>query len=149
MAFKERIDVQGVLIPLKAKEKSAVLKELVDFLSLTGKVANDSVILQALEEREALCSTGIGKGIAIPHAKTPEVQDLTVALGISPKGVEFGALDGEDSHLFFLLLAPPEQASLHVEALSEIAMLSQKADFVDRLVKASSPEEVMDCLLKD
>lgn len=133
-------------MPLKAEDKQEVLSEMVEFLLSAGKIENPEEVLKALVEREALSSTGLGKGIAIPHAKIPGLSDFVVAMGISPAGVEFDALDGEVSKLFFVLLAPPEQASLHMEALSEIAMMSMQEGFVDRLVTAGSPEAVLNLL---
>jgi len=151
MAFKEKIDADGILIPLNASDKEDVLSKLVEFLCSTGKIdmARRGNILQALEDREALSSTGLGKGIAIPHAKIPGLEDFVVALGVAPDGVDFNALDGEESRVFFLLLAPPEQASLHIEALSEIAVMSQKENFVNDIAAADSPSAVLELLLRD
>ena len=79
----------------------------------------------------------------MPHAKTTTVRDLTIAIGIAPEGIDFDALDGKISKLFFLMLAPPDQTGPHIEALSEIAKITQSSDFVERLQHAESPDEVL------
>jgi len=121
MALIDLVSPDVVRVPVSAENKPDVLKELVDVLYNAGKISNSSDALKALLTRESQGSTGLENGIAVPHAKTHVVDSLTLAIGIAPQGVEFDALDGEPSRLFFLLLAPPDQSGPHIEALSEIA----------------------------
>ena len=120
---------------------------MVSILKDAGKIDNIESIIDAIEAREALCSTGLDRGIAIPHAKTMSVDDLTIAIGIAPNGVDFEALDGEPSKIFFLLLAPPDQSGPHVQALSEIAKATQSSVFVRMLSSAASPAEVVELFM--
>ena len=91
-------------------------------------------------------STGLQDGIAVPHGKTDAVSGLTLAIGISPNGVDYDALDGEPSKLFFLLVAPPDQSGPHVMALSDIAKLARSKAFCKALVHAESAQEVVELI---
>lgn len=146
MALIDLISEDVIRVPIQATSKSAVIRELLDVLADTGKVSDVERAYNALLERESKGSTGLGDGIAVPHAKTDAVQTLTVALGIAPNGVDFAALDGQPSRLFFLLLAPPDQAGPHIEALAEIARLSHSQAFLRVLVASKSPAEVIEML---
>lgn len=143
MFIADLLSTELIKIPLASTEKSQLLKEMVQILVEQGKVSHFDEVVEALEAREALCSTGLDRGIAIPHAKTFEVKELTLALGISPEGLDFDSLDGNLSHLFFLILTPPDQPGQHVEALSEIAKVTQSSDFVQSLLSAGSSERVL------
>src|SRR6056297_1269664 len=120
MALIDMVDEKVVKVPLEAQTKVDVLRELIDLLEQNDCVKDPHAALQALLERETQGSTGLEMGIAVPHAKTEAVDDLTLAVGISPEGIDFEAADGEKSQLFFLILAPPNQPGRHIELLSEI-----------------------------
>lgn len=87
-------------------------------------------------------STGIGNGVAIPHAKTEAVDSLVAAFGRVPDGVDFKSLDGEPAHLIFLLLSPQEEAGLHVRALARISRMLKNAEFRERMLNADDAEEI-------
>ncbi|ADK82202.1 PTS sugar transporter subunit IIA [Sediminispirochaeta smaragdinae] len=144
MAFIDLIEPSVVQIPVRSKTKSEVLRELVDLLDKAGKLISADKALSALLDREAKGSTGLEEGIAVPHAKCDAVDQLTVAIGIAPDGIDFQAMDGKPSNLFFLLLAPPEQAGQHIEALSEIAKLTRSKSFCRLLLASQTPEEVVE-----
>ncbi|MDC7219099.1 MAG: PTS sugar transporter subunit IIA [Spirochaetales bacterium] len=146
MPLLEQIDSTCIKLPLLSTSKEDVLQELVSLVHEAGLIEETGPVVQALEEREALCSTGLGGGIAIPHAKPMNLSDVIIALGISPEGIDFEALDGLPSTIFFLILAPPDQPGLHGQALAEIAGASQSPDFVANLVAARSAEEVISLL---
>ena len=143
MALLDRLSTKVIKVPLAATTKEAVVRELVDLLVDAGTIADAKASVEAVLAREALGSTGLEQGIAVPHAKTTSVSDLAVAIGISPKGVQFGGLDGQPSYLFFLLLAPPDKSGPHIEALSEIARLTRSTAFTRMLRSAASAEEVL------
>jgi len=132
-----------VKIPLKSHKKSDVIKELVKILKSSGKIKDSKTALAAVLEREDLTSTGLGEGIAVPHAKTAAVNTLTMALGISPKGIDFDSLDDKPAHIFFLILAPPDQTGPHLQALTEIAQMNRDKDFCREIVNASTAAEVI------
>ncbi len=146
MTLIDLIDEDVVKVPLEHTGKAEVLRELLDTLAGTGKLSEIERAYNALLERESQGSTGLEHGIAVPHAKTDAVETLTVAIGISPNGIEFGAMDGQPSKLFFLLLAPPGQSGPHLEALSEIARLSRSEAFLRALISSRSPADVLELL---
>ncbi|TET24679.1 MAG: PTS sugar transporter subunit IIA, partial [Candidatus Cloacimonadota bacterium] len=129
MALVDLISSEVVKVPLTADNKPAVIRELVQILKDSGKIDDFDHVLEAIHKREEMGSTGLERGIAVPHAKTGAVKSLTVAIGISPEGIDFGSLDSKPSQLFFLMLAPPNQSGPHIEALAEIAKLSRSTAF--------------------
>jgi PTS system nitrogen regulatory IIA component len=149
MALLERIEEKVIKVPLESVDKISVIRELVMILKDAGKIEDVEAVVDAVQARETLCSTGLDRGIAVPHAKTQAVNDLTIAIGISPKGIEFDALDGEVSKIFFLILAPPDQSGPHVQALSEIAKVSQSNSFIKMLTRSENPAEVVELFLED
>lgn len=143
MAMIDKISEKVVKVPLTATTKPEVLKELLHILAVDGRVKDESSVYAALLERENLGSTGLQDGIAVPHTKTPAVDDLQIAIGIAPEGIDFQALDGKPSKLFFMILAAPDQSSLHLEALSEIAGMTRSPAIVRALSSATSPNELL------
>ena len=144
MAVVNLIEEDIIKIPLEAKTKPDVIKELVDVLKKAGKIEDAESVFRAVMLRENMGSTGLEKGIAVPHAKTHKVNNLVLAIGISPEGVDFDSLDGEPSKLFFLLIATPQQAGPHIEALSEIARLTRSSNFCKLLLNAKTPKEIVE-----
>ena len=118
MALLDLIDTDVVKVPLQGRTKNEAIRELVETLRDAGKIADVEPVYDAVIARESMGSTGLENGIAVPHAKTRAVRKLTMALGISPQGVDFQAIDGKPSKLFFLLLAPPDQSGPHIQALA-------------------------------
>lgn len=143
MALIDKITENVIKVPLVSTTKSDVLRELLNVLIAGGILKDDGSIYSALLERENLGSTGLQDGIAVPHTKTPAVNDLQIAIGIAPDGIDFQALDGKPSRVFFLILAAPGQSGLHIEALSEIAGLARSTAFIHELTKAASPQDVV------
>lgn len=143
MALVELIAPEVVKVPLLADTKSEVLRELVEILQDAGRIEDVDGVLEAIQRREEMGSTGLELGIAVPHAKTDRVDRLTMAIGVSKDGIEFDALDGKPSMLFFLMLAPPDQTGPHLEALAEIAKLAKSREFCNALMSALSPDEVV------
>jgi mannitol/fructose-specific phosphotransferase system IIA component (Ntr-type) len=144
MALIDRITPNVIKVPLTESTKEGVIRELIELLVTAGRVKDLAKSYDAVLAREALASTGLENGIAVPHAKTLAVADLAIGIGIAPRGVDFSALDGKPSYLFFLLLAPPDKSGPHIEALAEIARMTRSAAFTRALRSAASPDEVMD-----
>ena len=144
MAIVDLIATDVVRVPLKSKTKTEVIRELIDVLNKAGKINDAESVFKAVIARENMGSTGLEKGIAVPHAKTEKVKNLTLAIGIAPDGVDFDSLDGEQSKLFFLLLAQPSQSGPHIEALAEIARITRSQSFCRLLINAKTPEEVVE-----
>ncbi|MFI4876689.1 MAG: PTS sugar transporter subunit IIA, partial [Blastopirellula sp. JB062] len=108
---------------LSAVDKEGVIRELAQSLVSAGAIQEENVdgIIKAIMKREELGSTGIGRGIAVPHTKHPSVETLVGTVGVSEAGVEFSSLDGEKVHLFFLLVSPPDRPGDHLRALENIS----------------------------
>lgn len=149
MKITEFLDKQGIKIGIQSTEKEDALKELVEVLAKVKDIGDSKSILKALIERENLGSTGIGQGIAIPHGKTDKVSELVAVLGISQKGVNFEALDGELVYIFFLLVAPKETAGPHLKALAQISRLLRDSYFCELLRRCKTPDEVYDLIKRE
>ena len=135
MLLTELLTVNRIKVPLAATDKSAALRELTQLLADLAGVPLEP-LLRAIEERERVLSTGIGHGIAIPHAKSPLVTELVLVAGTSPAGIPFEALDGDPVRLLFLLIGPESAAGDHVKALSRIARLVRRESVREALVRA-------------
>jgi len=149
MALIDLITKDVVKVPLTSTNKPDVLRELVEILLNAKKIDDISKVLEAIQKREDLGSTGLELGIAVPHAKTDAVKTLSMAIGISKAGIDFDSLDGKPSYLFFLMLAPINQSGPHIEALAEIAKLSRSRTFTQALINANTPQEVVDLFCED
>jgi len=144
MAIIDLLSTELIKVPLTSESKPAVIRELVQILKDAGKITDYDRALQDIIKREDMGSTGLELGIAVPHAKSGTVKTLTLAIGISPQGIDFQSLDGKPARLFFLMLAPPNQSGPHIEALAEIARMAKSRAFLDALMNARSSKEVMD-----
>ncbi|HEX5831678.1 MAG TPA: PTS sugar transporter subunit IIA [Gemmatimonadaceae bacterium] len=143
MLLSDLLAPARVKVPLTARDKEGVLRELLELALPERDSATFELVLDALRQREEVLSTGIGEGVGIPHAKTPLVDEVLMAAGVSPAGVEFDALDGEPAHLFFLLLGPESAAAAHIKALSRISRLLRREPLRRSLCAARSPEEFL------
>ena len=149
MKVMEFLDVSAISLDMKSATKKDAIAELCELLTAQGKVKNNDAVVTALMEREKLGSTGIGQGVAIPHGKSDGVQDLVAALGISRKGIEFEALDGEPVHIIFLLIAPANSAGQHLKALARISRLLKDKFFRQSLKDAKSVEDIQKIILEE
>lgn len=149
MKIMDFLDKKAIKLDLQSIEKEDALKELVDLLAETQEIGDKKGILKALIERESLGSTGIGQGIAIPHGKTDKVSELVAVLGISQKGVNFEALDGEPVYIFFLLVAPKDTAGPHLKALAQISRLLRDSYFCELLKRCKTVDEVYDFIRRE
>ena len=144
MTLADLISPEVVKVPLASRNKPEVIRELVQLLLDAGKIPEFQPAHDALLAREALGSTGLEQGIAVPHAKTKAASSLTMAIGIAPQGIDFQSVDGKPSNLFFLLLlAPPDQSGPHIKALAEIARIAKSPPFLRLLAGAATPREVV------
>jgi PTS system fructose-specific IIC component/PTS system nitrogen regulatory IIA component len=123
-----------IKIGLEAEDKEEVFEELVDQFCQVRKSNVREELLEALREREAKMSTGIHKGIAIPHGKTNAIESLQGILGISKKGIDYDALDGQPVYLLFTLLAPEKDSEKHLRLLKRLAGLLDNPQFYTDLV---------------
>ncbi len=145
MNIHEILDKEAISIDLTAQGKEEVLTELIGLLVSSGKVKKDdrAEILKKVKEREAMGSTGIGKGIAIPHAKCAKMKKMGAAFGMSKQGLDFKSLDGELTHIFFLLVDPGETPGPHLKALARISRLLDKKFIRDKRKAATSAKDIL------
>ena len=141
MQLSQLLPPERIRIPLAGGTKDDLLRELVEVLHAAGEVGDPAEVLRAVREREAVLSTGIGNGVAIPHGKSSQVSGLAMAAGTVAEPVDFEALDGRPVNLFFLLVGPESAAGDHVKALSRISRLVRSDSFRRRLAAAASPAE--------
>lgn len=142
MRLIELIDETSIELNMSASDREAVIESLVDRLASAGRIQGRDSVLQSVLERERALSTGVGQGVAVPHATVEDLPHAVVAFGRHSKGVEFGALDEQPVDLIFLLLAPSEEISLHLKLLSRVSRLCNKPEFREALRGAESPAHV-------
>jgi len=143
MKLSNLIDESVIKVGLESEDKEEVFAELIEVLVRAGRIADRDRALRAILTREEMASTGIGNGVAVPHGKDPSIKRLTAALGISRKGIDYDAADGQPVHVVFLVLAEANNPGPHVECLGEIARLLNLPGFYDRLCKAETPQEAL------
>ncbi|HSH44868.1 MAG TPA: PTS sugar transporter subunit IIA [Longimicrobiales bacterium] len=142
MVLKEFFDTDAVSLDLKGTSKDEILKELIALLDLDEK--SEGILFKMLKRRENLGSTGIGRGIAIPHCRSLVVNRLRIAFGRKPDGVEYKAIDDAPVHNFFLIVAPPlEVSNQYLPVLGKIAQFAKEPDVPERLAELESPEEFL------
>jgi nitrogen PTS system EIIA component len=142
----ELLTPEQVVVPLTARDKPGIIAELTHHL-VDHSGGGFSEVLGAVEEREAVLSTGIGFGVAIPHARSAAVRELSVVCGVSPVPVPYDSIDGEPVRLFFLIVAPEKSAGQHVKLLSRIARLVRRENLRQQLCDARNAEEFYAALL--
>lgn len=138
-----------ISLNLKAKNKDEALKELSALIGKSEKIEKKDVIYKALLERENLGSTGIGKGVAIPHAKTDAAESLTIAFGISKEGVDFKSLDQEKVKIFFVFASPFKDSQIYLKVLARISRLIRDENFREKLLNCENAKEILECIDKE
>ncbi len=143
----EYLTPECISLSLTAKTKDDVIAELVDLIVASGRIPAEKrdAVVAAVLERERSFSTGMQDGIAIPHAKVG-VATISVAVGLKPGGVEFEALDGEPSTIFFLIVVPTHEVGRHVKILASISNATRTAEKRDRILNSTTPEAVIAAL---
>jgi PTS system nitrogen regulatory IIA component len=145
MELREFFSEDAIQLNLASTAKDDILKELIGLLRLPEK--DEAMLFKMLKRRENLGSTGIGRGIAIPHCRSLVVSKLRVAFGRKSAGVDFKAIDDKPVHFFFLIVAPPlEVSNQYLPVLGKIAQFSKEADVPDRMLGVKSPAEFMKLL---
>ncbi len=132
----------GVVLDLTARTKDDALGEMAGALARAETELDSKRLLDVLLEREKLQSTGIGEGVAIPHGRMPGLDRLVATFARSREGVDFDSIDGQSTHLFFLLVVPEHSGGQHLKALARISRFFRDAAFRERLMAAEQLEDV-------
>lgn len=148
MKFVDFICRDAIRTNIEADAKEDVIKQMASSLLEAGKISEDQFdsIVAAILKREELGSTGIGRGVAVPHTKHPSVNELVGAVAVSEEGVDFDSLDGEKVHLLFLLVSPPDRPGDHLRALENISRQLRDDTFCRFLQQTKLPEDVWQLL---
>ncbi len=146
MLLTELLTPDRVVVPLPAGDRHTAIAALTRRLTEHAGARYDEV-LGAVMERESVLSTGIGFGVAIPHARSAAVRELTMVAGVCPSPVQFDAIDGEPVRLFFLIVGPEASAGLHVKILSRIARLVRRDSVRQQLIEATTADAFYNVLL--
>jgi fructose-specific phosphotransferase system IIA component len=137
-----------ILAPLDARDKSHAIRQLVGVLARAGKCNDEQALLNAVMEREAIRSTGIGSGLAVPHAKSKCCSELVMSLGRPLTPIDFLSKDGRPVDLIVLLASPPDQTGPHIQALARISRLMLMDDFRQHLMRAPDASAIYETILR-
>jgi PTS system fructose-specific IIA component/PTS system nitrogen regulatory IIA component len=148
MKFSDFVQTDAIQASVSAVDKPDVIRELVRSLASSGaiKAADQEGIIAAILKREELGSTGIGRGVAVPHTKHPSATKLVGTVGVSHEGVDFNSLDGDKVHLFFLLVSPPDRPADHLRALENISRQLRDDTFCRFLKQAQTVQDIKQLL---
>lgn len=149
MKLKDILSEDAIKIPLEGREKRKIIEELVEMLARARRIKNQSEVLKAVLDREAVMSTGVGDQVAIPHGKAEAAPEIVAALGITRQAVDFQSIDEKPVRLVWLLVGPPNQTGPHLKALSRISRLMHKPDFREKLLSARTVFEAMDAIARE
>ncbi len=148
MRLEDVLNKDCIIPNLSATEKRELLEEMVTDLSENVSGLNKEELLELLLEREKLGSTGIGYGVAIPHAKMKGIKNILVSFARSRKGIDFQSTDEKPVHLFFLIVAPENATSSHLKILSEISRILKESVFRSKLLKAKDSGEIYQVIME-
>ncbi len=149
MNITDYLSKNTVKVSLESVNKKDAMAELIDLLQKDGKITDSAQALEVLMEREALGTTGIGQGIAIPHAKIDSLGDVCAALGISKKGINFDSLDGEPVYIVFMFLAPSSSSGKHLKLLAKASQLLKDKYFREPLKEMTSVDEIINTIKQE
>jgi fructose-specific phosphotransferase system IIA component len=143
MKLSKFCDESLIVFDLKAKTKDEVIKELVDLAAGSNMIKDHDELLTDIQERENLVTTGVGYGVAFPHAKTKSAKGIVIAFGRSNEGIEFDAMDHKPVHLFFLIAAPEDAVGAHLNVMARLSYLMKSEENREKLLKVTSPGDVL------
>jgi fructose-specific phosphotransferase system IIA component len=149
MKVLELLNNNYIIPSLQGQTKEEVINELIDLFKEDPRVVDLEKVRDAVLEREKIMSTGVGKGFAIPHGKTNAVNDILAAFGKSDSPIEYDSLDGHPVNLVFLLVGKDNLVSKHIKLLSRISRMMNKDEFREKLIKATTSEEILEIFKKE
>ncbi|HON10920.1 MAG TPA: PTS sugar transporter subunit IIA [Chitinispirillaceae bacterium] len=148
MKVQDLLQKNAILIDLKDTDKSVALSSMAHFLASLNNLPDGDYIAQKILERESDMSTGIGYGIAIPHARLTSIDRLYMVAARSKEGIEFDAIDEQPVHLIFLMISPTSTSTEHTHVLSSLSRIMSYEDVREKLLEAEEPEQFIDVIIK-
>ena len=148
MLLEDLFTTTRIKVNVEAQDKEEVFEELVDYMTNSYKISGRNEIIDAITEREKLMSTGIAKGIALPHGKTEVVNGIHGVLGISKQGIDYEALDNEPVYLVFLIVSSLSDSIQHIRVLKKLAKLLEIPNFVIDLQRSDNAEKAAMVIVK-
>lgn len=143
MKLSKFCEEQLISFDLSASTKTEVIEELVELAGSSKLVKDKSLLLKDIITRENLVTTGVGYGVAFPHAKTKATKGIVIAFGRSDKGVDFEAMDKQPVHLFFLIAAPEDAIGAHLKVMAHLSYLTKPEKNREKLMTVKSPGELL------
>lgn len=143
MKLSKFTEEELISFDLKGKEKEEIIEELVELASKSKLVRDGDELLKDIIERENLVTTGVGYGVAFPHAKTKAVKGIVIAFGRSDKGIDFDAMDKKPVHLFFLIAAPEDAIGAHLNVMARLSFLMKSEENRDKLMQVKNQGELL------
>ena len=143
MKLSKFCDETLVTFNLTSTDKSSVIEELVNLVATSKMVKDRDQLLADIKEREELVTTGVGYGVAFPHAKTKSVKGIVIAFGRCSEGIAFDAMDHKDVFMFFLIAAPEDAIGAHLNVMARLSYLMKSADNREKLMNAASPGDII------
>lgn len=148
MILSQVFSPKAINIDLESSEKDEVFEEIVEGFISSDSNLNRSAVLSALLERESKLSTGIGKGIAVPHGVCAGVSGVKGFIGISREGIDFDSLDNEPVHLIFTMVSGLDDCEYHLQVIKRLAEVLKEPNFTSTLLSKTSPQEIYDALVR-
>jgi len=146
MKISDALSPELIKIGLESEDKEELFEEMVQLFVDAGLISDRTTAIRALEEREAKMSTGVAKGLGLPHGKLDEASGVMMALGVSERGIEYDALDGKPVHVVLMVFAEVGNPGPHIEALAEISRLFMIPGFTERVKNARDARELLEMI---
>lgn len=142
----EYLKLETIELDLKSKNKVGVIKELYENLKTTGLIKDEEQALKDLYSREEMGTTGIGRRVGFPHAKTDTVDEIMLTVGISKEGIDYNAIDAENVNIFFMFLCPRKSNEEYLRILARISRWVREENFTKNLINAKTKEEIVEII---
>jgi fructose-specific phosphotransferase system IIA component len=149
MQLAEILNLACVAVPLQVRKKDQAISELITLLDNSGQITNAQVALQAVMDREAIRSTGIGQGFAIPHGKCNAAKKLVMAIGKLDEPIDFDSIDQKPVTLIALLVSPVDKTGPHIQALAKISRVMADSNIRQQIWDSKSPQQLYDLLTQN
>jgi len=146
--IRDLLQKNSVLIDLQAADKTEIVTQMAGHMASIYTLSDGDLIARKILERETQVSTGIGFGIAIPHARVEKTDRVYMVAALSLKGIDFTAIDGQPVHLIFMIISPANSSTDHMQVLSSLSRIMSYEDLRKKLLAAKKPEQFLDLLVK-